>query len=230
MSTYTVLHLLSLRVNLPYPSFAPFLPGLSIQAPLSKLMGENCYQPKIDGAEVKSPSSSDLEQTLGYRKLYVKAPIGYVPATIDNRQRWDLQETTPLRSQGQDAQIGGTSRNTLAGETKPNSFNARRKFILSTPALFLITFTMIAHSDNLICLPLELFNLLFKISRLRTMIVSKDFCGLFSRFSSKIWLFPEGENHRANYSTSVSYGELTQPANPLPLFHDFCKRVFVITP
>jgi len=52
--------------------------------------------------------------------------LGDVAATIDNRQGRDFQGTTPLRSQGQNAPIGGTSRNTLADENpKPNSFNAR---------------------------------------------------------------------------------------------------------
>jgi hypothetical protein len=52
--------------------------------------------------------------------------LGDVAATIDNRQGRDFQGTTPLRSQGQNAPTGGTSRNTLAGENpKPNSFNSR---------------------------------------------------------------------------------------------------------
>ncbi|EFX77210.1 hypothetical protein DAPPUDRAFT_321662 [Daphnia pulex] len=82
-------------------------------------------------SDSNKPSSSRTQSTTSSTNSRSKAPLtfellGDVAATIDNRKGRDFQGTTPLRSQGQNAQIGGTSRNTLAGENpKPNSFNAR---------------------------------------------------------------------------------------------------------
>ncbi|KZS21294.1 putative Chitin deacetylase 5 [Daphnia magna] len=82
-------------------------------------------------SDSNKPTTSRSQSSTAAINARSKTPLtfellGDVAATIDNRQGRDFQGTTPLRSQGPNAPIGGTSKNTLAGEsTKPSSFNSR---------------------------------------------------------------------------------------------------------
>lgn len=82
-------------------------------------------------SDSNKPTTSRSQSSTAAINARSKTPLtfellGDVAATIDNRQGRDFQGTTPLRSQGPNAPIGGTSKNTLAGESpKPSSFNSR---------------------------------------------------------------------------------------------------------